>query len=177
MMIGTRIIGLKVLFLCGLLGCETKGVAFDDTAGGGAGSNSDSAGGGGGGGGGGSGTDDGVSPTISTADAWCYADETGGKDYFWSATATADDPQGIDTLETLLDEGVYVLNSSGTQVAAYPMVCSEDAGCITSWKQSEDGVSCSSASNYTIQFVVQDQDGNTSDPYEVAGRQGTDASG
>ena len=119
---------------------------------------------------------DGVSPTIESADAWCYQHTVGDKFYQWIAVAEADDPQGVDTLESLAMEGVTVLQGDAV-VAIYPLTCDQAGSCLTTWKENDDGISCSNATSYTIQIVVQDEDGNTSNVAEVTGRQGTDASG
>ena len=76
----------------------------------------------------------------------------------------------------MVNDAVTVL-SGDTEVATYALVCEDDGHCFSSFNENEDNVSCANASSYTIQAYVVDDDGNTSDPASVQGRQGTDASG
>lgn len=118
---------------------------------------------------------DGISPSIVEADSWCYEHPKSDATYIWVASATVDDPQGLDTLENFF-EGVSV-STNDVEIATYSMVCTDGGDCTTSWNQNEDGIACSNAEAYEISISVQDEDGNWSDPVVVTGRVGSDAEG
>ena len=118
---------------------------------------------------------DGISPSIVEADSWCYEHPKSDATYIWVASATVDDPQGLDTLENFF-EGVSV-STNDVIVAAYSMVCTDGGDCTTSWNQNEDGIACSNAEAYDISITVQDEDGNWSEAVVVTGRVGSDAEG
>ena len=113
-------------------------------------------------------------PVIEVADAWCYLHKTGDQAYFWVANLEVDDPQGQDTIESFY-EGVTVL-SSDTELFSEYLVCG-DGECTASWAESQYGMACGNAESYTLRFQLTDEDGNLSEPVEVTGRTGTDASG
>ena len=121
------------------------------------------------------GSGDGISPTILEADSWCYEHPKSDATYIWMASATVDDPQGLDTMESFF-EGV-VVSTSDIEVATYSMVCTDGGSCTTSWNQNEDGIACSNAEAYQISIMVVDEDGNWSEAVEVTGRVGSDAEG
>lgn len=129
-----------------------------------------------GGGGGGGGSTDGESPFIMEADAWCYLHDTGDTAYFWVATATADDPQGTATIESFAPDAVKIY-SGEAEVSSQAFVCDENGSCTASFNADQAGVSCTSADSYTIAMVVIDEDGNTSEVFEVTGREGSSAAG
>jgi hypothetical protein len=148
-----------------------KGVVIDDT-----GEITDSgASDGGDGGDGGSG--DTQSPTILSVDAWCYLHSTGDKAYFWTTKVEAADPQGTETLERFVPDGISVALTGGAELATYALVCDDSGDCQGSWNQNQDGISCENATNYTVSFTAMDEDGNLSAPVSVAGRRGTSAEG
>lgn len=141
-----------------LVACGDKG---DDTAGG------DDSGGP---------VDDGQTPSVTEADAWCALNTTGEQAYYWWARFTADDPQGTDTLESFVLDGLDVM-SGDTLASSQAIVCDESGSCSASFSEEGSGISCSAATSYTFVFAVEDEDGNRSADYEVAGRQGSDANG
>ncbi len=112
-------------------------------------------------------------PWIEQADAYCYQHKTGDKFYQWELNATADDPQGADTIMSFDAENsiVKVFNDSGGELAAYALVCNDSGECFGSFRESDHGVACASANTYTLAFQVIDEDGNISAPFEVTGRQ------
>ncbi len=116
---------------------------------------------------------DGVSPYLEAADAYCYYHKTGDTYYQWEVNCQADDPQGADTLAAIDTElsHVTVLTSAGGEVAQYALVCEDDGDCFGSFKEADDGVACKNATTYTLRFQVADEDGNTSAPLEIQGRQ------
>jgi hypothetical protein len=111
-----------------------------------------------------------VLPWIESATAVCHLDVMGGDWYQWETGCTADDPQGADTLVTF-DQAlsfVAVLDSAGTEVASYALVCA-GGECTSTFRESDAGVFCSGAAGYTFRFQVADEDGHLSAPYEVQG--------
>ena len=116
-------------------------------------------------------------PQILSADAWCYpgGDSTGG--FWWSFTATATDPQGADTLQSLISDAIVVRTSAGGDLAKLDMVCSPTGECLTSMSEEQLGAACEQASTFTAIFTLIDEDGYASDPLEISCRQGTDPAG
>ncbi len=178
---------LRVSMLLFATACGEDGSSDDDNdddgLGGGFGTTMSSTSGGSSGGSTGSGSSGGSTggttgdaPTIVDADAWCYQHKTGEKFYQWALNATVSDPQGADTIPGLLSDAVTVL-FNGSAVASYPITCSDDGDCFGSFNETDDGIACQSASSYTIQFVIVDEDDNASEPYEVEGREGSSAAG
>lgn len=111
---------------------------------------------------------DGETPWILSADGYCYHHEVGEEFWNWSATCTADDPQGRDTLER---GGELRVLEGGAEVARYTLSCNPDDGvCSTSFREDADGILCARAADYTLRFTVEDEDGNVSAPVEVTGR-------
>lgn len=114
------------------------------------------------------GDSDGESPWILSADGYCYHHEVGEEFWNWSATCTADDPQGRDTLSRA---GTLVVLDGGAEAARYTLSCNPDDGvCSTTFREDADGILCSRANAYTLRFTVEDEDGNLSAPVEVVGR-------
>ena len=165
---------LLALFSVGISACSGSDKNGDDSGVSG-GSDSGSEGGDEGGSGSGGGTSDGVSPSILSADSWCYEHPKSDATYIWMAAAEVTDPQGLDTMESFFD-GV-VVSTSGVEVASYAMVCTNGGDCTTSWNQNEDGIACSNAEAYEIIITVVDEDGNWSDSVEITGRTGSSAEG
>lgn len=159
-----RLYGLLALALA--MGCSGKDKAEDDT-------NGAEGGGEGGEGGGG---DDGVSPVVSAIDAWCWEHTVGDPGNFWEVRTTVDDPQGNDTLESFQPEGLRVLQGS-TEDSVQAMVCTDAGACTTSFGEDATGISCSGATGYTFEVSIVDEDGNTSEPASVEGRQGSSSEG
>lgn len=107
-------------------------------------------------------------PWIESADGYCYHHEVGEEFWNWSAACTADDPQGRDTLSRA---GELTVLQGGGEIARYTLSCNPDDGvCSTTFREDADGVLCARASDYTLRFVVEDEDGNLSEPVEVVGR-------
>ncbi len=106
-------------------------------------------------------------PAIDSANAYCYYHSTGDPFYQWAMDANVDDPQGRDTIETSNTVEVY---RSDTLQASYGLVCGPTNPCIGSFKESDNGIACDSASEYVFLFLVSDEDGNTTS-LEVTGSQ------
>lgn len=112
-------------------------------------------------------------PTIEQADGYCYQHKTGDKYYQWEVNCIADDPQGADTLVAFDTENsiVTVLNDGGSEIATYALVCNDSGECFGSFRESDHGIACASATTYTLRFQVIDEDGNISAPFSIQGRQ------
>lgn len=115
-------------------------------------------------------------PVVVSADAWCYQHSTGDTAWLWVVSATFNDPQGLDTINPLFEDGVTVLQG-GSTVARYGMTCTDAGACSASFNEAADGVSCASATTYTLEVRVVDEDGNWSAPLALTGRQGSGPSG
>ena len=126
---------------------------------------------GGGDAGGGSGSSSSDPPTMTAADAYCYQHETGDQFWSWVVSGQADDPQGIDTLEAIVPEGV-VVRVDGTERARLPFACSDTGACSASFGETEAGATCADAARTTFELTALDEDGNRSDPAVATGRQG-----
>jgi hypothetical protein len=169
---------LVVVFL-GLAACGDK--ATDDsgsddtggtgTGGSGGGTGGDDAGGtGGSGGSGGSGTSTSDQPpTMTAADAWCTQHETGEARWIWSVTGQADDPQGLDTLELVVAEGVIV-SVDGAERARLDLACDTSGACSGSFDETEANAPCADATRTSFALSALDEDGNRSDPAVATGR-------
>ncbi len=119
-------------------------------------------------------TDQGDAPYVEEADAYCLFNDSSEQYYYWIVNCKADDPQGDDTLADFGDEWEHTVSVRlvDTDVASYPLICDDDGDCTGTFYESDHGVACASASNYIFAFVVYDQDGNASEPFEVVGREG-----
>jgi hypothetical protein len=109
-------------------------------------------------------------PVIDSADAYCTLHSTGDEFYQWQLGARIDDPQGLDTIELYNTVEVY---RGGSLQAEYSLLCpgTSEPPCIGSFTEAQNGILCSSASDYTFKFIISDEDGNTA-TFEVAGYQG-----
>ena len=136
----------------------------------------DADGGAGGGGGGSGGDPDPDRPAIEAADAWCFLHETGDTRWIWSATATASDPQGADTLLPVTAQGIAVYAGGGTYDPQV-LVCDADGSCTASWGADEAGMDCARPQDFTLVFTVLDEDAKRSVPFEVTGRLGSGPEG
>lgn len=115
-------------------------------------------------------------PVVRTADAWCYEHTTGETAWLWVVEATFDDRQGLDTINPFFEDGVTVLQAGAT-VATYSVTCTDAGACSASFNETADGVSCASATTYTLEVRVMDEDEQWSDPLTLTGRQGAGPSG
>lgn len=109
-------------------------------------------------------------PTMSQADAWCYQHETGEARWIWQVVGRADDPQGLDTLELIVPEGV-VVKLDGAECARLDLACDAAGACSGSFDELETGVLCSEATRSSFEITALDEDGNRSSPAIVSGRQ------
>ncbi len=111
-------------------------------------------------------------PVIDSADGYCYEHKVGDTFWLWEATCKADDPQGTDTIASMDTENSKIaVLMGGSEVASYALVCNSSGECFGSFREADDGVSCSNASSYTLRFTVADEDSNVSEPFDVQGRQ------
>lgn len=117
------------------------------------------------------------SPIIVSADFWCYIAETGEAVDQWILNATVNDPQGVSTIKGYIPGGGSFQMSSGGEIASLAIVCTAEGLCTASATGATIGAYCAQATQFQIEFYVEDEDGNTSDSLIVAGRQGTSAQG
>ncbi len=117
-------------------------------------------------------------PVIKDADAWCYYHDTGDPRYIWVAALEVSDPQGTDTIQSFFT-GVTVYDSAGDEMFTESLTCG-DGSCTGTWREdtyAPDIMTCTKADEFTLEFVIYDEEGNASEPYEVTGREGSSASG
>lgn len=103
----------------------------------------------------------GVKPTIvgmETFDCskWQSAGDT------WSFSVNVDDPQGADTV---VSGDVAVLSGDGGELASYVLTCGSGQ-CFGSFRASYDGIGCSLDGEVVLRFVIADEEGNESDPWD-----------
>ena len=56
-------------------------------------------------------------PSVTEADAWCYTQGGSTNVDYWAFSATVTDPQGVDTVESFMTEGIsFELAANGSQV-------------------------------------------------------------
>ncbi len=115
-------------------------------------------------------------PVIESADAWCYLHQTGDERLIWSATATATDPQGVETLTLMTTNGISIFED-GETVDSQALVCEADGLCTASWASDATLVDCQQPESYTLVFTVLDEDAKRSAPFEVVGRMGSGPEG
>lgn len=157
------------------LGCKPgEGKTEGDDTGSGAADGADGADGGGDGGGDGG---DGLSPSITAADAWCYTPGGSVEGDWWGIEAEVEDPQGPADLESFQPTAVQVYDPAGTPLKTMALVCDGTTVCFGSDSVVNLGIACAQADQFQFEFTVVDSSGNTSAPVTVNGRQGTDASG
>lgn len=112
--------------------------------------------------------EDEFSPVVTNSDAYCHLHSTGDEFYEWIVTASADDPQGVDTLEVWASLEV---SRGGGLITTETLVVDRDSGDVVgSFPADRAGISCSSAAEYVFRFEVTDEDGNVGFE-EVVGRE------
>ncbi len=99
-------------------------------------------------------------PEITFAQAMC---EAGG----WFFNAAADDPQGIETIES---GGLVRVFDGETKTAELGIQCDASSGfCEAEYNSDTVGATCVQAADREFRFIVFDEDGNRSAPYSVNG--------
>jgi len=166
-----------LLVMTGIVACSGK-ISEIDSSGGEGGGESGGEGGDEGGGsdeGGGDGDDGGDddTPVAALDDAFCTVHVTGDTRAVWTVLATASDPQGADTLELVVDDGV-VLMQGGSEVARYALNCVvadlSRADCSGTFSAPGDGTSCDDAPTYAVMVEAVDEDGNRGASSSLTGR-------
>jgi hypothetical protein len=105
-------------------------------------------------------------PSVVSVDRIeCTTQQSAGE--VWQMELTVDDPQGADTVASV--GRVSVLNDRGGELAAYDIACN-DGSCFGSIRADYDGITCALSGSLTFRFVVTDEDGNPSAPYDAAAR-------
>ena len=108
-------------------------------------------------------------PYVTAADAACSYHETGTSYWQWRVDASADDPQGVKTVDSI--GNVDVLDAATEKLAAtYALACSPKGVCATSFKADADGILCDDPKQWTFRVTVVDEDKNVSVPFDVIGR-------
>ncbi|MEC8277245.1 MAG: hypothetical protein VX026_05995 [Myxococcota bacterium] len=117
-------------------------------------------------------------PSVIEADAWCYTQGGSTNVDYWAFSATVADPQGVDTIESFMMEGIsFELAANGSQVKTIALVCDPSGACTGSEATDTVGVGCIQATDYQATFTISDADGNLSNPLTVPCREGTSAAG
>ena len=106
-------------------------------------------------------------PYVIGADAACSLHETGTQYWQWTLNASADDPQGVKTVDSF--GNVDVLDAKGKLAASYTLGCSAKGLCATSFDADDDGILCKTPEEWTFRFTVLDEDKNASVPFDVNG--------
>lgn len=108
----------------------------------------------------------GVAPEVTgVSNIECTSDQQSAGD-LWNLQVRADDPQGP---ETVIGGTTEVLTADGDVRATYEVVCDEGR-CSGNFLSSYDGIGCSLEGRISFRFVVHDEDGNESPPFEYATR-------
>ncbi len=108
-------------------------------------------------------------PYVTAADAWCSYHETGTQYWMWTLGASADDPQGVKTVDSI--GTVDVLDAATEKLAAtYALACTAKGVCATGFKADADGILCDDPKQWVFRFTVLDEDKNASVPFDVIGR-------
>ncbi len=117
-------------------------------------------------------------PSILDLDAYCYINDEGEEDEYiaWVVAATGAHSEGAWNLEAFQTEAVTV-SSEGSDIASYAIVCDDNGGCSGTWSSQEHGIGCVDPEQYTVEVVLTDSAGLTSDPSSVEGRKADDAGG
>lgn len=117
----------------------------------------------------------GVDPVVFEADAWCYTTEDAGD--WWGLRARGDDPQGAESLESFVMDGVTVLAEGGATVAVVALVCEADGACWSSGRAEQLAAPCQAASTFDFAFAIEDIEGHRSEVVTVQGRRGSGPNG
>ena len=117
-------------------------------------------------------------PSILDMDAYCYINDEGEDDEYiaWIVSITGAHTLGTHNLETFQVDAVTV-SSEGTALASYALVCDDNGGCTGTWSSQEDGIGCVTPDIYTVEAVLMDVDGLSSEPASVVGRRADTAGG
>lgn len=112
-------------------------------------------------------------PTVVVLDATCSVYVSGDTRVVWSVEGTASDPQGADTLLTVVSDGL-VASLDGTEVVRSALSCSvvdlSEAYCTGTFGQWDDATTCDGAASVAVWIEVEDEDGNRAVSDPVAGR-------
>ena len=109
-------------------------------------------------------------PYITAADASCSYHDTGTSYWMWTVDASADDPQGVKTVDSMGTVEVLDAATEKKVMASYVLACSAKGLCSTAFKADADGILCDDPTKWTFRFTVTDEDDNESVPFDVTGR-------
>jgi hypothetical protein len=111
-----------------------------------------------------------LQPEVTWAQAVCTVHVTGDTFDQWDCSAAANDPQGLFTLST---EGRMRVLDGDTVLLENAMYCDTSTGiCSTYFRGDTEGITCATATRWTFEFVVFDEDGHESEPFSVNGTAG-----
>jgi len=108
-------------------------------------------------------------PYVTAADAACAYHETGTQYWMWTVGASADDPQGVKTVDSIGHVDVLAVGTEKV-VGTYALACSVKGVCAGGFKADTDGILCDDPKQWTFRFTVVDEDKNESAPFDVLGR-------
>ena len=108
-------------------------------------------------------------PYVTAADAACAYHETGTQYWMWTVGASADDPQGVKTVDSIGRVDVLAVGTEKV-VGTYALACSAKGVCAGGFKADTDGILCDDPKQWTFRFTVADEDDNMSVPFDVIGR-------
>jgi hypothetical protein len=109
-------------------------------------------------------------PYITAADASCSYHDTGTSYWMWTVDASAADPQGVKTIDSMGTVDVLDAATEKKVVASYVLACTAKGLCSTAFKADTDGILCDDPKQWTFRFTVTDEDKNVSEPFDVIGR-------
>ena len=105
-------------------------------------------------------------PTLSYISAVCL----GGTVAFWQLEVVANDPQGIDTLNSSATCEIYPVGiTEGDPGHTLNLECDGAGRCRQNYDGEDEGVLCSAASAWDFHFMIMDEDGYLSTVEVVTG--------
>ena len=113
-------------------------------------------------------------PEAVVLDVRCTVRVTGDTYVGWSVDATASDPQGADTLLSVVGDGVVVVKD-GVEVHRSALSCAvvdlEEAICSGAFVQWDDTPDCSDVPSVEVYVIAEDEDGNRGESAAMAARE------
>lgn len=108
------------------------------------------------------GADPDVAPFVTAVTAAACGVSTDGYDV-WTLEIKVADPQGVSDIASR-GSTVSVMDGD-TVLGSYELACFDDT-CAGSWRATDDGIDCAIGGASVFRFVILDESGNTSDPYD-----------
>lgn len=107
----------------------------------------------------------GSAPTVTDCDAFCWQHQTGDTFYQWLVECHATDPEGLEDIAN----GRMEIYQGSTQQGSTLVACDRAGFCTSSFRETDFGVLCSSASSYTFSVWISDMEGHESTPLVTTG--------